>query len=521
LLFPRVQLTATNVAAPVLAPANWLTVFNTSTSGTGATAVSPGLYYWDNTSSVWVRFQSGNTPDWSTRGNAGTDPTQDFLGTTDDQPLIIKINNQPAGLVSNSTGTSTFLGYNSGLLNTGASNVGIGNFTLAANTTGIWNTAVGERNLIANTTGNYNTALGAQTLFSNTTGINNTALGSYALAFNTTGGFNIGVGTNALRDNLTGNSNAAVGATALSANTTGYSNIAFGSSAMRSNTTGFQNVALGVASLFFNTTGNWNTAVGWNTMRGNLTGNDNTALGRSALYTNTAGSENAAVGRWALYTSEASFNTAVGFYALQTTTTGNGNTAVGHRTGLGNATGTNNTFIGINANASANALTNATAIGANAVVGQSNTMVLGDNAVRVGLGTSTPTEKLHVVGNGLFSGTVSASCGVLVCSDERYKKDIQPIQNSLSKLLQVRPVTYNWKTAEFKEKNFNDKLQIGVIAQDLEKIYPELVATDAQGYKTVDYSKFTPLLIDALQTQAAEMQALRAELEELKKLIKK
>jgi len=141
--------------------------------------------------------------------------------------------------------------------------------------------------------------------------------------------------------------------------------------------------------------------------------------------------------------------------------------------------------------------------------------------VRVGLGTSTPTEKLHVVGNGLFSGTVSASCGVLVCSDERYKKDIQPIQNSLSKLLLVRPVTYNWKTDEFKDKNFNDKLQIGVIAQDLEKIYPELVATDAQGYKTVDYSKFTPLLIDALQTQAAEMKALRAELEELKKLIKK
>jgi len=90
LLIPNVALSATNVAAPVTGPATSLLVYNTATDGTGATAVSPGFYYWDG--SRWVRLLGGGEA-WLLNGNAGTNPAVNFLGTTDAQPLIIRTNN--------------------------------------------------------------------------------------------------------------------------------------------------------------------------------------------------------------------------------------------------------------------------------------------------------------------------------------------------------------------------------------------------------------------------------------------
>jgi hypothetical protein len=95
LLIPNVALTATNVAAPVTSPATSLLVYNTNTSGSGATAVTPGFYYWDGTK--WVRLMdagSGGGDAWLLTGNAGTNPAVNFLGTTDNQPLVIRVNNQ-------------------------------------------------------------------------------------------------------------------------------------------------------------------------------------------------------------------------------------------------------------------------------------------------------------------------------------------------------------------------------------------------------------------------------------------
>jgi hypothetical protein len=91
LLIPNVALTATNVAAPVTSPATSLLVYNTATAGTGATAVTPGFYYWDG--SQWVRLTDGGKA-WLLTGNAGTNPAVNFLGTTDAQPLCIRVNNQ-------------------------------------------------------------------------------------------------------------------------------------------------------------------------------------------------------------------------------------------------------------------------------------------------------------------------------------------------------------------------------------------------------------------------------------------
>ncbi|MBK6627647.1 MAG: hypothetical protein IPJ87_10465 [Flavobacteriales bacterium] len=90
LLVPRLALTATNVAAPVVAPATSLLVYNTATAGVAPNNVTPGFYFWGGAS--WVRFgQTGD--DWALVGNAGTTPVTNFLGTTDNQDLVVRTNN--------------------------------------------------------------------------------------------------------------------------------------------------------------------------------------------------------------------------------------------------------------------------------------------------------------------------------------------------------------------------------------------------------------------------------------------
>ena len=94
LLIPRIPLTAINVAAPVTSPANSLLVYNTASASTGTNAVTPGYYYWDGTK--WVRFAysaSGSSANaWTILGNTNTNPTVNFLGTTDAQDLVFRTN---------------------------------------------------------------------------------------------------------------------------------------------------------------------------------------------------------------------------------------------------------------------------------------------------------------------------------------------------------------------------------------------------------------------------------------------
>ncbi|MBV6406178.1 MAG: hypothetical protein GFGODING_02963 [Flavobacteriales bacterium] len=101
LLIPRMALTATNVAAPVVAPATSLLVYNTATAGAPPNNVTPGFYYWNGT--TWVRFgMSGD--DWRVTGNAGTNPAVNFIGTTDNQDLVVRTNNTERMRVMGATG---------------------------------------------------------------------------------------------------------------------------------------------------------------------------------------------------------------------------------------------------------------------------------------------------------------------------------------------------------------------------------------------------------------------------------
>ena len=100
-----------------------------------------------------------------------------------------------------------------------------------------------------------------------------------------------------------------------------------------------------------------------------------------------------------------------------------------------------------------------------------------------------------------MAGNICATGSIGGCSDIRYKKDITPITNALSNVMQLRGVNYFLKTKEFPEKQFTNTRQIGIIAQEIEKIYPEVVLTDKDGYKSVDYSRLTPILLEAIKEQ--------------------
>jgi hypothetical protein len=115
-----------------------------------------------------------------------------------------------------------------------------------------------------------------------------------------------------------------------------------------------------------------------------------------------------------------------------------------------------------------------------------------------------------VNGSGTYSGSWTSS------SDRRYKKNIQPIENSLEKVKKLKSVSYEWKTEDYPNKKFQSGKQIGLIAQEVEKVEPILVSTDSDGYKSIDYAKISILLIDAVQEQQKTIEELKKEIFELK-----
>ena len=86
-------------------------------------------------------------------------------------------------------------------------------------------------------------------------------------------------------------------------------------------------------------------------------------------------------------------------------------------------------------------------------------------------------------------------------SDARYKKRIQPLQGALSSILELRGVTYDWRTEAYPEMAFTEEEQVGFIAQELEQVYPQFVVTNDEGYKSVDYARLTPVLVEAIKEQ--------------------
>ena len=532
-LFPRMTLAQRNA---IVFPATGLMIFQTD--GT------PGLYV--NTGSPWVPTWSlagGGGSGWSLTGNSGTVDGTNFIGTTDNAPLNIRVNNQKAGRIDGSL-SNAFYGYLSGNDNSsGAANTAMGSYSLYKNTTGNSNTAIGNNALYYNSIGLNNTAVGQDALSYNHTGSNNTATGMFALGMNNTGnnntanGFgamqnaggsnnnnNVGIGYNAMLWN-NGSGNTATGSEALSAmSLTGSNNTATGYQAMAANTTGGGNTATGYQALLSNKTGNDNTAVGERTLEHHKTGYANTAVGFVALNSDTSGVMNTAIGDFSLaLNTNGSENTGVGESALWYNTTGSYNTALGVISNMYNETGSYNTTIGYNAGALSQnrGLSNTTCIG-------SNTWVTSSNYIRIG---STSVQRIE--------GQVPWSYP----SDGRFKNTVKENVKGLEFIAKLRPVTYKFDTRMFDEflmKNMPDSVRqkrtkdidysassgivhTGFIAQEVEKAALECGYTfdgviapknDADNYG-VAYSQFTVPLVKAVQELNEKNIQLQKRLEDL------
>jgi hypothetical protein len=399
-------------------------------------------------------------------------------------------------------------------LTTGTGNTAIGAFALNSNTSGFANTATGFQALQSNTTGINNTANGIFALNSNTTGGQNTANGFEALSSNTTGSENTANGTFALIHNTTGIANTAIGQGALLSNSTAGYNTASGFQALASNTTGSNNTASGFDALFnnnadnntangtfalaSNTTGTQNTATGVDALENNKIGNDNTATGVLALTHNTSGSNNVASGVNALYTNQRGRdNTAEGFQALKNNT-GSSNIAMGSSAGVNLTSGGNNIDIGNQG-----------------VAGDSNTIRIGGHTPNFGFQTATFIAGIHRVAV-TGSAVVVTSTGQLgtAPSSERFKEAIKPMDKASEAILALQPVTFRYKH----DLDSDGIPQFGLVAEQVEKVNPDLVARDEQGKPyTVRYEAVNAMLLNEFLKEHRKNEELQATIAQLEK----
>lgn len=566
LLIPRMTIAQSNA---IVNPATGLMIYRIDGSA--------GFYFNSGTPALpnWQPLVSNTGNGWGLTGNGGTNPATNFLGTTDNQPLIIKLNNSYAGKwdpVQN----SYFLGKGAGSLNAGEGNIAFGDSSLHANSIGSGNTAIGNRALRKNVAGGlvaigdgalynnidggYNVAVGANALFTNFSGTQNTAIGSYSLHFNT-GFSNTATGTYALHNNSIGNFNTAIGNLTMFSNTSGSDNTVVGDLALYFNTSGKSLVAVGKNALRNNTTGHSNIAIGAGSLLHNKIHSNNVALGDSALFKNgfnvldlSGAIGNTGLGSKSLYSNiNGSYNTATGNHALYNNITGHSNTANGHSALFFNSAGNLNTAIGYGALNSNNGLSN-TAIGADAghmAEGNTKTTFLGadsdndtylnnySNSTAIGFLSKITASNQVRIGNA----NVTSIGGVVpwsVVSDGRFKMNMKEDVKGLDFIMKLRPVTYNLDLKKLnKQLNVPDSLQskdqlenekirhTGFVAQEVEEAAKqtgfdfsgvEKPGKD-NGHYGLRYAEFVVPLVKAMQEQQQQINDLKKQIEELKQLI--
>jgi len=353
-------------------------------------------------------------------------------------------------------------------------NTAEGTSALLSRTTGMYNTAVGIYSMLSLSDGNFCTGIGAGALLSNTAD-ENTATGAGALLSNTTGTENTATGAFTLFSNTAGNANTANGASALFFNTEGSANTASGSFSLQNNTTGNNNTAIGYGSLLANTIGSDNTAIGYHAAWNTETGDNNTAIGRNALAAN-GGSQNTAIGVQALENNNSGNNTAIGYLAGSNNTSGTQNIALGAFAGLDVTTSDNVICIGVN----------------------------GDNV----------SDSCYI-GN-IFGGTVPGGATVIIdnnghlgtiVSSQRFKDQIKPMDKASETLYALKPVSFHYK----KEIGPQSANQFGLVAEEVEKVNPDLVVRDKDGKPyTVRYDQVNAMLLNEFLKEHRKVEQLEA-----------
>ena len=237
-----------------------------------------------------------------------------------------------------------------------------------------------------------------------------------------------------------------------------------------------------------NETGSYNTANGADALYFN-SGSNNTATGADTLYSNTIGTRNTATGAGALYRNTTGIdNTAHGANALYRNTTGNNNIAVGVSAGFDLTTGNNNIYIGNTGN---HGEYNKIRIGTIGV--QKATFIAGISGVTVPAGVGV------IVGTDGKLGTVVSS--------ERFKDAIKPMENASEAILALKPITFRYK----KELDPDGIPQFGLVAEQVEKVNPDLVVRDAKGEAyTVRYEAVNAMLLNEFLKEHRTVQELKS-----------
>jgi hypothetical protein len=291
------------------------------------------------------------------------------------------------------------------------------------------------------------------------------------------------------------NDNTVLGDDALVSLTTGINNTAIGSNALYANTTAHENTAVGYYALADNTTGGSNVAIGLAALRLNTTGGLNTAVGYLALNENTIGVENVAIGH----------------EALLNNTTGNLNVAIGPGAGLGITTGTQNIAIGWNAGSNTSSESNNIIIGSPGRPGESSTLRIGSQLRKAfisGINNSAVTGTAVVVAPGGQLGVAPSSA--------RFKEAIKRIEKASEAILALKPVTFRYK----QEIDPEGIPQFGLVAEDVEKVNPDLVARDSDGKAyTVRYEAVNAMLLNEFLKEHRELQEQKATIAKQQKQI--
>jgi hypothetical protein len=389
-------------------------------------------------------------------------------------------------------------------------NTAEGQNALLSLTTGGYNTAVGFLSLGSDTASGLNTAVGAGALFANTAE-SNTATGAGALLLNSAGSQNTANGAFALLNNMTGGSNTGSGFDALFSNTQGAGNTASGAAALFSNSTGSGNTAVGAGALFANTTGAGNTAVGVNAYNLEDDGENNTSVGVNAgssctgtpgVANNTSVGANAYGGcdRTTTIGANASgglmLNTVVGFQANGGDTQ---NTVMGAFAASNLAVGAFNVIcIGAFAGSNLGSASNVISIGAD---GQNV-----DNSCYIGNIWNQPggSQAVYVNSDGKLGAQVSSS---------RFKEQIKPMEKASQALFFLKPVKFRYK----KEIDPAGTSQLGLVAEDVERVSPDLVVRDKEGKPySVRYDLVNAMLLNEFLKDHKTLQEQGAMIAELK-----
>ena len=467
-----------------------------------------------------------NSLTWLLGGNSGTNPAVNFLGTTDNQPLVMKVNNYHALQIQ----------YAKNLYDAGH------NFYLeSANVLGGFSGNVIGANIVGATVfGGYldsqyysafNQALSSGSTVSggifNTAGV--TSPGQYdGLAATVGGGFLNTAGqycatvsggrenraTNVFSGVLSGDTNVC----------DGYASVIGGGQKNQINasydpTTQFTQQSSTISGGYGNVASGYYDAISG--------GNANTANGNSSVVAggaaNAASSDFSAVGGGNINSANGAGATISGGIANfanaedATVAGGGGNQALGVGAfaagGNNNLAGGDDSFAG---GRQAQAMNTGAFVWADNHAANFTSTVDNSFIVRaaggVGINTASPGAGFALD----VSGLIRTTGPVNTASDARYKTHIAGLENALDAILNLRGVSYDYDRAQWPDKNFPAGRQIGFIAQDMEKIFPELVTKDEKGYRSVAYTGVVPALVEAVKTLKSQLDDKQRQIDELK-----